>query len=214
MNTRWLPAIMIILLVSLVITGCGVSQSQYSAMAADLNQAKQDHRATQTQLQAAQSESMKANVDLAMTQGQLKAIQEQLQAAQTDLKATQAQLQTAQSELTKTKTDLNTAQGQVQSLQKDQTVANKKQAEALSYAVFLDMVQIEIWMANGLTPRFPFTSAEELIAALKTKAAGTGDAYLIAYAAGLRTKMGQDEWMTALYGLWYYSLGKMENDLK
>lgn len=116
---------------SWLITGCGISQSQYDAVTAELNKTKQDLqttqidlKATQTLYQTVQSELTKTKTDLLTAQVDLKAAQGQLQTAQADLKTaqanlkttqadlktTQTQLQTAQSDLAKTKTDLQTVQ--------------------------------------------------------------------------------------------------------
>ena len=188
MKSRWFLVVIVTLLVSWLITGCGISQSQYDATVAELNQTIQNQQATQTQLQTAQSELAKTK---------------------TDLQTAQTQLQTAQSELAKTMTDLRTVQSQVKSLQKDQDAATEKRAETLSYAEFLDISMYELWAGSGIYPGFTFATAAEWEMAMASKATSIGDANLTYYIGQLDTG-GKH----AYYTLWYYCLDRIEQDLK
>jgi peptidoglycan hydrolase CwlO-like protein len=213
----------IILLVSWLVTGCGVSQSQYDAVSLELNKAKQDQQSTQTQLQKAQTDLIttqtqlqKAQADLITTQTQLQKAQADLittqtqrQKAQADLITVQTQLQTTQSELAKTKTDLQTTQAQVQSLQKDQGAAAQKRLEASNYAELLGISMYEVWIAGGINPGFTFLAKPDWIAAMTNKATSMGDANLVNYIGQL-----DSGGKAAYYQLWYYCFSWITQDLK
>jgi peptidoglycan hydrolase CwlO-like protein len=236
MNKRWYIFIVLVLLVSCLTAGCGISKSQYDAVAAELETVKQERQAAQDQLQAAQSELSKtksdlqtAQADLAKTQQQLNTKDEQLQAAQTDLQTAQGKLTSAQNDLQYTQTQLNTtrsdlmqkaadlqtSQTQVQSLQKDLANVNEKRAEALKYAELLDILMFEVWMGQGLTPRFDFNYANSLNdwkGAAYDKATSTGNADAVELVTDMLTT-GGNSW-DYLYRLQYLSLGVIEDDMK
>jgi len=236
MKNRWLPVVTIILLVALLITGCGISQSQYDAIAAELDQAKQDQLATQTeletahidleatqmQLQTAQSELTTTRTDLQtaqtdskVSQVQLQAAQDQLQIVQSDRQATQTQLATVQSELTETLTTLETAQDRIRSLQEDQDAADGKRAEALGYAEYVDISMIELFMAAGVDPRYTVSSSEEWYAAMHDKADSLGDTELVNYIEELENGTNdKDAYLNLLSIMWYHCLGKIEQDME
>jgi septal ring factor EnvC (AmiA/AmiB activator) len=238
MNKRWYILIVLVLLVSCLFTGCGVSKSQYDAVAAELETVKQERQAAQDQLQTTQAELSEvkldlqtAQADLAKAQQQLDARDEQLQEAQTDLQTTegqlkmtqinlqaiQTQLDTTRSELTQTKIDLQASTAQAKLLQKDLDALNEKRAEALKYAELIDILMFEIWMGQGLTPRFDFNYANSLNdwkAAAYDKATATGDAELLDMLIDLFNSSSGDAARDVLYRIWYDSLGVMENDLK
>jgi hypothetical protein len=225
MKNRWFLVILSVIAVTLISTGCGVSKSQYDAVAVELNLVKQDRQALQTQLQEAQSQLTDAKTDLARaqvkletTQGQLETTQTdlesaqgQLQTAQTDRQTAQTQLQEAQSQLTTTKTDLQNARAQVQSLQNTLDAARNIPAEALSYAEFMDILMYEVWMAAGVTPNFSFSTAGEYQTALKNRATTIGDAQLISFVAEIEAGPVDKD---TLYGMCYYCLEKIEATLK
>jgi predicted RNase H-like nuclease (RuvC/YqgF family) len=233
MKKRWFTVIVIVLLVSGLVTGCGVSKAQYDAVTTELDTAKQERQAAQDELQATQSELSKtkldlqtAQADLLKTQGQLDTTQEQLKAAQADLQATQAQLQTSQTAqqstqtqlqttqtaLAKTKTDLQTSQAQVQSLQQDIATLNEKRAEVLTYAELIDVVMFEVWLSEKFTPRFDFSSLNDNKAAAYEKAMATGNADMVDLVTDIYTTSGS-AW-DFLYKLQYLSLGVIEDDMK
>ena len=202
MKKRWFIVVIVILLVSSLITGCGVSKSQYDAATADL-------KVTQTQLQESQSELTKTKIDLQTAKTQYMTADGQRQTVQNELEVTQKQLQAVQSELTKTKTDLQTAQAQVQSLQKDQDAATKKRVEALSYTELLVISMFEIWMSIGVNYGYTFANLADWKTAMTNKANSIGDAILLNYIKQLDTG-GKN----AYYSLWYYCVDKIRQDLK
>ena len=199
MKKRWFIVVIVILLVSSLITGCGVSKSQYDAATADLQTAQADLKATQTQLQESQSELTKTKAEL--------------QTAQTGLNATertlQTQLQQAQSELTKTKADLESAQAQVQSLQEDQDAVTKKRAEASNYTEFLVISMYEMFMATGINPGVTFLNEREWKQTMNSKAAIIRDATLTDYVRQLDAG-GKD----AYFRLWCYCVDKINQTLR
>jgi multidrug efflux pump subunit AcrA (membrane-fusion protein) len=225
MKNRLFLVTLLVITVALISTGCGVSKSQYDAVAVELNLVKQDRQALQAQLQEAQSELTDAKTDLVRaqviletTQGQLqtaqtdlKATQDQLQAAQSDRQAEQTQLQEAQSELAQTKNDLQDARAQVQSLQNDLDAAGGIPAEALSYAEFMDIVMYEVWMLSGVTPNFTFSSGGELETALENRAASIGDAELIDFVDEMKKGLVDKN---TFVQIGYYCLDKVEAILK
>jgi seryl-tRNA synthetase len=226
MKKRWLLVTLIVITVAFISTGCGVSRSQYDAVAIELNLVKQDRQALQAQLQEAQSEItdaktdlVRAQVELETTQGQLEKAQTdlettqgQLQAAQADRQATQAQLQESQSQLAQTKNDLQDALTQVQSLQNDLDAAGNIPAEALSYAEFMDIVMFEFWWGAGVNTNFTFSSAGEQITALENRAADIGDATLINFVDKVKKGLVADKNEYVQIG--YYCLDKVEEILK
>jgi len=201
--------IVIILLVSWLVTGCGASQSQYDAVSLELNKAKQDQQSTQTQLLKSQTDLITTQTQLQKAQADLITTQTQLQKAQTDLITVQTQLQTTQSELAKTKTDLQTIQAQVQSLQKDQGAAAQKRLEASNYTELLGISMYEVWMAGGINPGFTFLAAADWKAAMTKKATSIGDANLINYIGQL-----DSGGKASYYILWYYCFSRITQDLK
>jgi hypothetical protein len=224
MKNRLLLVTLLVITVASISTGCGVSQSKYSAVSVELNLVKQDRQALQTQLQEAQSELMetktdlvRAQVELETAQGQteqtdLKTTQDQLQAAQAERQAAQGQLQESQSELAQIKADLQDALTQVQSLQNDLDNAGDIPAVALSYAEFMDIVMFELWMVSGVTPNFTFSSGAELQTALENRAAGIGDAELIDFVDKMKKGLVVDKNEYVQIG--YYCLDKIEAILK
>jgi peptidoglycan hydrolase CwlO-like protein len=236
MNKRWYILVVVVLVVSCPATGCGISKSQYDAVTAELETVKQERQAAQDQLQVAQSELSKTKSDLQAVQadseklqeqldakdGQLKAAQADLQtaqgkltSAQNELRYTQTQLSTIQSDLMQKTTDLQASKAQVQSLQKDLATINEKRAEALKYAELLDILMFEIWMGQGLTPRFDFNYANSLNdwkAAAYDKATSTGNADAVDLVTDMLTNSG-NSW-DFLYRLQYLSLGVIEDDMK
>jgi myosin heavy subunit len=226
MKNRLLLVTLLVITVASISTGCGVSQSKYSAVSVELNLVKQDRQALQTQLQEAQSELMETKTDLVRAQVELETAQGQLQTEQTDLKTTQDQLQAAQaerqaaqgqlqesqSELAQIKADLQDALTQVQSLQNDLDNAGDIPAVALSYAEFMDIVMFELWMVSGVTPNFTFSSGAELQTALENRAAGIGDAELIDFVDKMKKGLVVDKNEYVQIG--YYCLDKIEAILK
>ncbi len=225
MKKRWFLVIALVIIVTLISTGCGVSKSQYDAVAIELNLVKQDRQALQMQLQEAQSQITDAKTDLVRAQVELETTQGQLEKAQTDLETAQGQIQTAQadrqtaqaqlqesqSELAQTKADLQNALAQVQSLQNDLDAAGTIPAEALSYAEFMDILMYEEWLAAGVTPNFTFSTAGEYQTALKNRAASIGDATLIGFVAEIEAgTVSKDR----LDSMGYYCLDKIESILK
>jgi multidrug efflux pump subunit AcrA (membrane-fusion protein) len=226
MKNRWFLLIPLITIVTLISTGCGVSQSEYDAVSVELKVVKQDREALQTQLQETQSQLIdaktdlvRAQVELETTQGQLdktqtdlETAQGQLQAAQADRQTAQTQLQESQSELAQTKNDLQDALAQVQSLQNDLDAAGIIPAEALSYAEFMDIVMLELWMLSGVTPNFTISSVGELETALESRAASIGDATLINFVDKMKKGLVVDKNEYVQIG--YYCLTKVEAILK
>jgi chromosome segregation ATPase len=232
MKLRSFLFIALVIIITLVSTGCGVSKSKYDAVTVELNLVKQDKQALQTQLQNAQSQLTdaktdlvraqvelestqgqldKTQTDLETTQGQLQTTQGQLQSAQDDRQTLQTQLQETQSQLGTTKTDLQDALAQVQSLQNDLTAARDVPAEALSYAEFMDILMYEAWLAAGVTPNYTFATAGEYTTALKNRANSMGDAQLISFVAQIEAGTVNKD---TLYVICYYCLDKLEEILK
>jgi multidrug efflux pump subunit AcrA (membrane-fusion protein) len=219
MKDRWVLLIILVIIVTLISTGCGISQSRYDAVSIELDLVKQDRQALQTQLQESQSELIVAKTDLVRAQVMLETAQTdlettqgQLQAAQTDRQTAQTQLQESQSELAQTKTDLQSGLAQVQSLQNDLNAAKIIPAKALSYAEFMDIVMFELWLVSGVTPNFTFSSAGEQITALENRATGIGDATLINFVDKMKKGLvvGKNEYVQ----IGYYCLDKLEAILK
>jgi outer membrane murein-binding lipoprotein Lpp len=225
MKNRWFLVISLVIILTLISTGCGVSRSKYDAVAAELNLMKQDRRALQTQLQETQSELTDAKVDQARVQVELETTQGQLEKTQTDLDTAQGQLQTAlvdrqtaqtqlqeaQSQLTALKTGLQDAQAQVQSLQNALDAAGNIPAGALSYVEFMDILMYEAWLAAGVTPNYTFSTGGEWKTALKNRATTIGDAQLISFVVEIEAgPVDKDR----LYDMCYYCLDKVEAILK
>jgi DNA-binding protein H-NS len=218
MKNRWYLFVPLVIIVTLISTGCGISRSQYDAVSIELNLVKQDKQALQAKLDQAQSEltlartdQVRTQVGLETAQGQLQSAQADRQAAQTQLQAVQSQLQTAQSQLTANKADLQSVQAQVQTLQNALNAAKSVPAKALSYAEFMDILMFEVWMGSGVTPNFIFLSEGEWKSALRNRAASIGDATLVGFVneleKGTITK-------NTLYSMAYYCLAKIEATLK
>ena len=223
----------IILLILCLFTGCGISQSEYDSVTAELNTAKHDRQAAQDMLQAAQSEISRVKSDLQAVQLELSkvqgqgTIQGQLEQAQTDLQTTHEQLevtradlqeartayQTTLSELAGADADLQTAKTQVKSLQTDKDTASAKLVKALGYTEFLDMLMFEFWGANDLPFWYEYVSMDKLRADLNDRAETLGDTNLMPlYDQALQGNMTQRK--MAMYYLWYYIFGKIEAELK
>jgi multidrug efflux pump subunit AcrA (membrane-fusion protein) len=218
MKNQWFTVISMVLIVILISTGCGVSESQYNAAAVELDLVKQDRQTLQTQLKEAQSQILNAKTDmtraqvtLEVTQTDLEKTQGKLQTALVDQQTLKTQLQETQSQLSATKNDLQNALAQVQSLQNSLNTARIIPAKALSYAEFMDIVMYEVWMAAGVTPRFSFSSAGEWKTALKNRAASIGDAQLISFVAEIEAGTISKN---RLYVMCYYCLDKIEVILK
>jgi hypothetical protein len=217
-KNRWLLLVPLVVIITLISSGCGVSERDYDAVYIELNLVKQDRQELQTKLQGAQSELtlakadlIRAQVGLETTQGQLQAAQADRQAAQTQLQATQAQLQAVQSQFTATMADLQSAQAKVQSLQNDLKAAGSIPARALSYAEFMDILMFEVWMASGVTPNFTFSTAGEWQTSLKNRANNIGDATLIGFVSQIEAGIiGKN----TIYIMAYYCLAKMEATLR
>jgi myosin heavy subunit len=225
MKNRWFLLVPLVIIITLISTGCGVSQSKYDAVAVELNLVKQDKQALQTKLDQAQSQLTDAKTDVVRAQVQLETTQVQLQTAQSDLKTTQGQLQAAQgdrqsvqtqlqqsqSELAQAKNDLQSLQAQVQSLQNNLNTVKGIPAKALSYAEFMDILMFEAWMAAGVTPNFTFSSTAEYFTALRSRANSIGDATLIGFVNQIEAgPLDKNTW----YSMYYYCLAKVEAILK
>jgi multidrug efflux pump subunit AcrA (membrane-fusion protein) len=211
MKNRWFSVITLVIIITLISTGCGVSRSEYDAVAVELNLVKEDRQALQTQLQEAQSQLTDAKEQLERKKTDLETAQGQFQTAQAELQMAQTQLQEAQSQLNVTKSDLQNVQAQVLSLQNDLDAARILPDEALSYAEFMDILMYEVWMSAGVIPNFTFSAAGEYQATLKNRAASIGDAQLISFAAAIEAGPISKN---TLYGMCYYCLDKTETILK
>ena len=55
MRNRWFLVVIVILLVSWLMTGCGISQSQYDAVTAELNNTKQELQASKATADSTQA---------------------------------------------------------------------------------------------------------------------------------------------------------------
>jgi hypothetical protein len=209
MKNRWLLVVLAILLVSWLITGCGISQSQYDAVAAELEKVKQGQQASQSQLLTAKNDLIAVQTELLKTQNDLNAAKAAQPTSQAEINAVKTQLQTAQSELTKTKIDLQTAQSQLQSLQKNVSVTSEKFAKALKYSEISEMLMYEGWLAARINPGYTFASMQELKTALMNKANGLEDSALNQFIGNLKT--GDP---ATMYTLLYYSLQEIQKLLK
>jgi chromosome segregation ATPase len=183
MKNRWLAVIALVITVIVVFSGCGISQTEYDAVAIELNLVNQDRQNLQAQLQQAQSQTSDAKADLIRAQVELETTREQLEKTQSDLDTAQGQIDTieadrqtaltqfqeTQDQLATALTDLASAQAQIQSLQNDLNAALVIPAEALSYAEFMDIVMYEVWLIAGITPNYTFATAGEYQAALKNR---------------------------------------------
>jgi hypothetical protein len=211
MKNRWFPVVILISILIMASTGCGVSKSEFDAVTIELKLVKEDRQALQTQLQEAQSQLTIAETDLTRTQTELETVQDHYEQIQTDYEI-------AQGQLTKTQADLQTAQGllqnteaQAQLLQNELDIARNIPAIALSYAEFMDILMFEVWMVSGVTPNFTFSTSGEYQTALKNRADSIGEPQLINFVdeieSGPITK-------NRLYEMCYYCLDKLETILK
>jgi len=85
MAKRWLLIGGTLLLVPLLVVGCGVPQEQYAALASDLSKAQQELQSVKAELTAAQAKVSELTSSLERTQSDL-------EAAQADLDATKEEL--------------------------------------------------------------------------------------------------------------------------
>ena len=135
--------------------------------------------------------------------------QEEYDRVSSDLAAAQTQIQSLQGELTAVRGDLTEAQAQIQSLQSDMEVAEKKPAEALAYAEYLDILLYPVWKEAGLTPRFEFGDDFEWFVELKNRASDMEDTKLGNYIKEL--EKGSE---AAMSEPWDYCLDRIEKALK
>jgi uncharacterized phage infection (PIP) family protein YhgE len=233
MQNRLFIVLVIIILVSCLVTGCGIGKSEYDAIKTELDAVKQDRQAAKDMLQAAQSEISRVKSDLQAVQLELSKVQgqgtiqgqleqaktdlqtakEQLQAARADLQEARTSYQTTLSELAGANANLQTAQTQVKSLQTDKDTASAKLVKALEYTEFLDMLMFEFWGANDLPFWYEYVSMDKLRADLNDRAEALGDTNLMPlYDQALQGNMTQRK--MAMYYLWYYIFGKIEAELK
>jgi peptidoglycan hydrolase CwlO-like protein len=211
MKSRWFLVIVLVFIVTLPLTGCGISRSEYNAVADELDQEKQDKQELQTQLQEAQSRLSQAESDTIRAQVELEITQEQLDKAQSDLETAQNQLQDAQSQLTTINNDLQNAQQQIQSLKNELNDARDAPDEALGYAEFMDVLMYEVWMMAGITPNYTFSNAGEYHTALRNLADSIGDAQLINFVAEIEAGPIEKD---RAYEMCYYCLSELEMILK
>jgi len=167
MKQRWFLISIVLLLVSLLVTGCGVAQEDYAA--------------AQGQVASLQSELAGAQSDLAAAQGQMASLQSELAGAQSDLAAAQGQVASLQSELAGARSDLAAAQGQVASLQDDYENVSAELAEIKQVyppGDFKSLTELEAWVANHVQPSAMYLDGD-FRSALKIQSQGLDDGYLI-----------------------------------
>ena len=118
MAKRWFLVGGILLLVPLLIVGCGIPQEQYDALASDLSNAQQELQSVKGELGASQAKVSeltlslkKARTELEATQSDLESTQADLESTQADLESTQAELETAQTKYDTFKADLKSSLG-------------------------------------------------------------------------------------------------------
>jgi len=99
MAKKWFLVGGILLLVSLLVVGCGVPQEQYDALSSDLSKAQQELQSIKAELGSAQAKVSELTSSLRKAETDLEATQTDLEATQTDLKATQTDLGATQTDL-------------------------------------------------------------------------------------------------------------------
>lgn len=147
-----------------------------------------------------QEDNDRVSSDLASAQTQIQSLEGELTAVRGDLTKAEGELAAAQADLTK-------AQAQIQPLQSDKEVADKKCAEALAYAEFVDVFMYPAWIEAGLSPRFVFEDDVDWLIELTSRASDMGDTKLSSYIKEL------DEAATVL-ALSDYCLDRIEKALK
>ena len=107
MLKRWFLAGVVLLVVSLLVAGCGVPQEEHDAVVAERD--------------AAQAEVASLQSELAGVQSDLAATEDDLAAAESDLGETESDLATARSSISSLQSDLRAAQAKVSQLEGSQT---------------------------------------------------------------------------------------------
>lgn len=115
MTKRWFLVGGILLLVPLLIVGCGIPQEQYDVLASDLSNAQQEMQSVKGELGAAQAKVLELTSNLGKAETDLESTQTELGATQTDLETTQADLETTQAELETTQTKYDTFKADLKS---------------------------------------------------------------------------------------------------
>jgi hypothetical protein len=104
----------------------------------------------------------------------------------------------SEEEYDRVKADLAAAQAQLEA-------ANKDRADVLAYAETIDVLLYPAWTDAGMTPRFSFDNEVEWFLDLNKRAGELKDQKVSNYIKAL-----QNEDETAMYNLWDYCLGRIE----
>jgi hypothetical protein len=142
------------LILSWCFYGCGIPQSQYDAVNADLSTAKQDLKTTLTQLETIQSE-------LARSQVEAQTAQSQLISTQTELTSSQSKVSQLETDLGKNRTEMLLSQTNLSSLQAKMVGIEK----VYPPREFSSSTELLNWLRkNNISERPDSTTAESLYA--------------------------------------------------
>lgn len=101
----------VLLVASLLVTGCGIPQEDYDAVVAERD-------AVQTELQSVSSELERKKSELESTKSQLETIQGELETVKSESQSVQSQLNSVKSQLQSTNSQLSSKNSQLSSLAK------------------------------------------------------------------------------------------------
>lgn len=163
MAKRWFLVGVMLLLVSLMMVGCGVPQEEHDAVLAERD--------------AAQAELASLQSDLATTQSQLAT-------TESDLTALKADLETAKADLETAKANLETANSKISTLQADLSTQKKNLAEIQKVYPprdFSSKQELMVWLvSNDVSERAEVTTAENLYSkALEIQENALRDGYIV-----------------------------------
>lgn len=155
----------VLLLVSPLMTGCGVAQKEYDRVTSDLSVAQEQIKTTESDLNAARA--------------QTKTLESDLSAAQAQTKTLESDLSTAQGKIKTLESNLSTAEGKIKTLQADYDDQKAKIAKAAAYAKAFHIYLYPARLKAGIPQKLDFASNAEWLAALTNSVQATGDDELL-----------------------------------
>ncbi len=130
MRKRWLMVGMVILLVTWLLSGCGIAQEEYDTVVADLS--------------TAQGELQSVKAELASAQAKVSELTSSLEKAGTELEAKKAELGTSQDKASELTSSLEKAETELEAAQSElETTKKSKESIDSEYQTFKSEVKSE-----------------------------------------------------------------------
>ena len=133
MVKRWFAVGVTVLLVSLLVVGCGVPQEEHDAVLAEQDAAQAEVTSLQSDLDKAQGQIETLESDVTKAQSQIEALESDVAEAQNQIQSAQSSASAARSQLSSFKSDLNSLW----------TSLDKKQELAAYYIIYWAAAAVE-----------------------------------------------------------------------